>query len=78
MTPRFIKEARISSKARKAMEAGTKFANKAIDPNLTAKDLLGCLKLAIERKDSSWFVLRMHGIYNRRRLYEERALLGLN
>ena len=78
MTPKFVKTARVSSKAKKAMEVGTKFANKAIDPDLTAKDLLGCLKIAINRKDKRWFILRMHGIYNRRRLHEERSLLGLN
>ena len=76
-TPKFIKEARISSKARVAMEAGTKFLNSSIDPELTSNDLLGCLKLSFEGKRPSWFLKRLHGVYNRRRAYEELTALGL-
>ncbi len=72
-TPRFLKDAVKTAKAKEQMEAGTKFLNSAISPDLNAKDLLGCLAIAFEMKWATWSLVRLHGIYNRRRLEEERV-----
>ncbi len=73
--PAFVKIAVKTSKAREQMEAGTRFLNKAISDELTAKDLLGCLAIAFDMKWSTWSLVRLHGVYNRRRLIEERIQL---
>ena len=73
--PKFLKDVRVSSKARETMEKGTKFLNEKIDEELTSKDLLGCMVLAYEMKWSFWSMQRLHGIYNRRRMAEERGQL---
>ena len=74
-TPAFVKNAVKTAKAREQMESGTKFLNTAISDDLTAKDLLGCLAIAFDLKWSTWSLVRLHGVYNRRRLIEERTQL---
>lgn len=76
--PKFVSDVNVSNKASVAMSEGTKFVNETIDPNLRANDLLGCLKIAMQDNRPSWFIRRVHGVYNRRRLTEERKVLGLN
>ncbi len=74
-TPNFLKGAVKTARARKTMEVGTKFLNAKIDPDLTAKDLLGCLAIAAEDQRPAWFMIRLHGVYNRRRTIEEKNQL---
>ena len=63
--------------ARAASAEGTKFLNSAIPAEMTSKDLLGVLSIAVEDKRPTWYIKRLHGVFTRRRLYEERAQLGL-
>ncbi len=76
--PKFIINVQVSDKAKSEMDAGTKFLNSSIDREMTSHDLLGCLKIAIRENRPGWFVKRLHGVFNRRRLHEERAALGLS
>ena len=76
-TPKILEGAVRTAAARAASSKGTKFLNSAIPEEMTSKDLLGVLAIAVEDKRPTWYIKRLHGVFTRRRLYEERAQLGV-
>lgn len=71
--PKFLNGARRTMKARDLMSKGTKFLNSAIPDDATSADLAGCMLIAFEQGRPNWFIERLHGVYNKRRMNEERA-----